>query len=148
MQDTCEKLGRLFGNGVKRIVVSFIGEEAADGGGPLREFFSLIFDETKKFIMCTGNGTTFTLLHDIEKVRRGEHRLFGQFIAAALLQGCSGPRCFMPCLLANLLNSTVVPASLDEIPDIDVQEKLRSILESKSEGDFHFLTDSTLVLPS
>eukprot|EP00794_Sanderia_malayensis_P010307 gene10307-11371_t len=31
-QDTCQKLGHLFANGVKRIVVSFIGEEAADGG--------------------------------------------------------------------------------------------------------------------
>eukprot|EP00794_Sanderia_malayensis_P001287 gene1287-1421_t len=66
-QDTCQKLGHLFANGVKRIVVSFIGEEAADGGGPLREFFSLIFDEAKKFTMCTRNGTIFTLLHDTEK---------------------------------------------------------------------------------
>ena len=45
--DTAEKLKRAFKNGSKLFSVHFIGEEAVDAGGPLREFFSVLFDDIK-----------------------------------------------------------------------------------------------------
>eukprot|EP00794_Sanderia_malayensis_P011578 gene11578-12771_t len=79
-QDTAQKLGRLYANCICPIVVSFIGEAGVDAGGPKREFFSLLFDDCKKHLFATGDGSSFTLLHDLEKVRKKEFQLLGQLL--------------------------------------------------------------------
>ena len=41
--DSNEKLKRFLGVNIKPLKIEFVGEEAVDEGGPLREFFSLVF---------------------------------------------------------------------------------------------------------
>lgn len=140
--DTYQKCKRLFVDGIKPIQVRFIGEEAVDTGGPIKELFSLVFDEAKKFLMCTGDGIAFTLLHDIEKTRNGYFRLFGELIAVALLQGCAGPRCMIPSVVSRLLNGPVIQPSAHDIPDLDIQDKLKDLLSAVDEKDFQLKIDA------
>ena len=140
--DTYQKCRRLFVDGIKHIQVQFIGEEAVDTGGPMKEFFSLVFDEAKKFLMCTGDGQAFTLLHDIEKTRNDYFRLFGQLIAVALLEGCAGPRCMIPSVVSRLLNGPFIQPTLNDIPDLELQEKLQDLLSAVNEEEFQSKIDS------
>ena len=41
-QDSVQKLKRLFKDGIKLFHIGFVGEEAVDHGGPLKEYFTLI----------------------------------------------------------------------------------------------------------
>lgn len=100
-QDTAQKLGRLYANCITTFSVPFIGEAGIDARGPTREFFSLLFDDCKKHLFATGDGSSFTLLHDVEKVRKEELQLLGNLISIALLCGCAGPRCFIPSVTAH-----------------------------------------------
>ncbi|XP_057307863.1 uncharacterized protein LOC130645783 [Hydractinia symbiolongicarpus] len=50
--DTLEKLQRLYREGVKPFTITFIGEVAQDGGGPLKEFFAALFDDVKKVFIA------------------------------------------------------------------------------------------------
>lgn len=102
--DTSQKTKRLFADGPKPLTVQFIGEAAIDAGGPLKKYFTLVFEDAKKYLLCTGDGKTYGLVHDVGKVRNGEFRIFGTLLALALLQGCAGPRYMMPCIVSRLLN--------------------------------------------
>ena len=135
-QDTAQKLGRLYANCITPFSVSFIGEAGVDAGGAQREFFSLLFDDCKKHLFATGDGRSFTLLHDVEKVRNGEFRLLGNLISIALLYDCAGPRCFTPSVTARLLNGPEIRPTIQEIPDIEVQEKLAALVTAKDDEEF------------
>ena len=140
--DTSLKLKRLFKDGVKPLSIRFIGEAGVDAGGPKKEFFSLIFTEAKKILLTTGNGSNFTFLHDVEKCRNGDFRLFGSLLAMAQLEGCAGPRCFMPSVVARLFNGSAIQPSLEDIPDLEMQMKLKELLDAESEAEFQTLMDS------
>ena len=71
--------------------IEFVGEEAVNETGPLREFFSSVFEDMQKHIM-TGGNNGFTFLHDVRKLAHGQFFRFGQVIALSLLHGCPGPR--------------------------------------------------------
>ncbi len=51
--DTSSKLKPLFADGVKPFSVQFISEAGVDVGGPTKEFFALVFDESRQFLMCS-----------------------------------------------------------------------------------------------
>ncbi len=139
--DSVQKLGRLFSNGVKPFSVSFVGEAGVDAVGPKREFFTLLFEDSRKHLLTTGNGSSFTLLHDVEKIRQGEFRLLGTMIAIALASECAGPKCFTPALTSKLLNGPEILPKMEEIPDIEVQEKLKDLLAAASDKDFQMLLE-------
>ena len=140
--DTILKLKRVFKDGVKPLTIHFIGEAGVDAGGPKKEFFSLMFSEAKKILLTTGNGSNFTFLHDVEKCRNGDFRTFGSLLAMALLEGCAGPRCFMPAVVARLLNGSAIQPSLEDIPDLEMQMKLKELLDAETEAEFQSLMDS------
>ena len=94
--DTSQKLKRVFKNGVQPLTIKFIGEEASDVGGPLKEFYGVVFDDVKNYLMISGHGSRFTFLHDLEKLKNGDFFLLGNLFALAILSGCAGPRCLMP----------------------------------------------------
>ena len=75
----------------KTIPIVFIGEPAFDAGCPLRKFFTLHFDAAARNIM-QGTNRSFTLLHDIKKLKNVGFERFGLLIALALKYGCPGPR--------------------------------------------------------
>ena len=76
-EDSVQKLKPLFKDGIKPFHIRFVGEEAVDHGGPFKEYFTLLFDEVKHQLLCTGGNLGFTFLHDIQKLQNGEFYLFG-----------------------------------------------------------------------
>ena len=96
--------------------IGFVGEEAIDEGGPLREFFSLVFEDAQKHIMTEGNNG-FTFLHYVRKLADGPIFRFSQLIALSLLHGCPGPRNLIESVAKHILEfqSFTVP-SINTIP--------------------------------
>ena len=135
-QDTMQKLKIHFKNGVRSFKVSFVGDDVTDGEGPLREFFSLFFDDAKNYILCSGVSSQFTFLHITEKMKAKEFLYFGNLIALAIINGCAGPRYFLPSLAAKLLNVADIPPLIDDVADLDVQQKLKELLVTNEESTF------------
>ena len=129
--DSVQKLKRLFKDVIKPFHICFVGEEAVDHGGPFKEYFTLLFDEVKHQLFCTGGNLGFTFFHDIEKLQNGEFYLFGLLCCVVILKGCAGPRCFLPSVVEKIfLGTSTKQLSIKEIPDLDIQLKLqRSISE-------------------
>ena len=124
-QDTFQKLGRVFKDGPRPIVINFVGEEADDAGGPLKEFFTILFEDAKNHLMvCGGQDTGFTLLHDQEKLKRGEFFLFGNLIALSLIFKCAGPRCFSKNAVNKMFLLELQEFLINEVPDLEIQKKL------------------------
>eukprot|EP00794_Sanderia_malayensis_P013137 gene13137-14490_t len=140
--DTFVKLRRIYKDGIKPLTIYFIGEAGVDAGGLKKEFFSFIFNEAKKILLCTGNGSNYTFMHDVEKCRNGDFRLFGTLLAVAQLEGCAVPRCFMPSVVARLLHGLAIQPRLEDIPDLEIQVKLKELLDAENEVKFQSLMDS------
>ena len=69
-------------------------------------------------------------------MRKGEFRLLGNLISIALLYDCAGPRCFTPSVTARLLNGPEIRPTIQEVPDIEVQEKLAALVTAKDDEEF------------
>ena len=110
---------------LKPITVEFIGEEAADEGGPLRELFTLMYDCFPQKLMC-GEEKRYVFQHDVHKLEQGHFEMFGIFTALALLHGFSGPHNFSASL-ANYLISRRIEASYNDIADYDLRVKLEEM---------------------
>eukprot|EP00794_Sanderia_malayensis_P001628 gene1628-1807_t len=134
--DTTFKLKRAFENGIKPFTVQFIGEEVVDAGGPQKEFFTVLFEDVKRYLLCSGDGVTYMFLHDIEKLQNCDSHMFGTLVGLALLQECSGPRYFMPCVVAKMLNAPPIKPNRENLPDYEVKEKLDELLSAEDEEDF------------
>ncbi|XP_057299457.1 uncharacterized protein LOC130630076 [Hydractinia symbiolongicarpus] len=123
------------------ITIKFIGEEAADAGGPLKEFFSVLFDDARNYL-CSGNSYQFTFTHDLERVSNGNFFLFGNLIGMALISGCAGPRYLMPAVVSKMFNKGEFPLSIDDVPDLDVQTKLKELDATTNDSEFQSCLES------
>ncbi len=133
---TVQKLKRLFTDLLKPFRLQIIGEAGVVAGGPTKDFFSLVFNESQKFLVCSGNGTGFTLLHDVEKVRKGDFRLFGNLVAVGTFMECAGSQCFIPTVTAHLLNGEELHLKLEAIPGFDIQRKVQDLISAANEEGF------------
>ena len=73
--------------------VTFVGESAADEGGPKREFFRLALEA------CMNDPSLFTgrskvPLHNTTALLQNHFQYVGYIIAMSLVQGGPGPVCF------------------------------------------------------
>ena len=120
----------------------FVVEETVDEGGPLREFFSLVFEDAQKHIM-TGGNNGFTFLHDVRKLADGQFFGFCQLIALSLLHGCPGPRNLIESVAKHMLEfqSFAIP-SIKTVPDFDLQTKLTEINDCHNEEKFQRLLEN------
>ena len=131
--DTVQKLKRAFKGGVRPFTVTFVGEDAKGAGGPLKEYFTVLFEDAKKYIMCTGGGGNFTFVHDIEKLKNGDFLLLGTLIALAIINGFAGPRYLIPAVAAKMFYRSMENSlNVGDIPDLEIQTKVKNILDSKS----------------
>ena len=140
--DSNETLKRFIGVNIKHLKTDFVGEEAVDEGGPLREFFSLIFEGVQKHIM-TGGNNSFTFLYDVRKLGDGYFFRFGQLIAFSLLHDCPGPRKLVESVAKHMLEfqSFTVP-SIKTVPDFELQTKPTEINDCDNEEKFQRLLDN------
>ena len=103
---------------------------------PLKEFFSVLFDDIKNCLLISGNNSGFTFLHDLNELRNGHYKIFCSLVALALIMGCVGPRYFMHCVVSKLLDDSELIFTIDDVPDVDIQGKLYDILAAKDESSF------------
>ena len=82
-----------------RLKVTFLGESAADTGGPSREFISLLYTNAAISGLLEGQIPHMTFSHNQTALNKGHYRYFGALIAISLLNGLSGPNYFQKPLL-------------------------------------------------
>ena len=122
--DSNEKLKKFLGVNIKPLKIGFVGEEAVDEGGPLREFFSLVFEDEQKYIM-TGGNNGFTFLHDVRKLAGGQFFRFSQLTVFSLFHGCPGPRNLIESVAKHMLEfQSFAVRSINTVPDFELQTKL------------------------
>ena len=142
-EDSVQKLKRLFKDEIKPFHICFVGEEAAVHGGPFKEYFTLFFHEVKHRFFCTYSNLGFSFLHDIQKLQNGEFYLFGLLCFIDILKGCTGPRCFLSSVVEKIfLGTSTKQLSIEEIPDFEIQLKLQTIADIKTEDVFQNIVDT------
>ena len=124
---------------LKPITVEFVGEPAADVGGPLREMFTLFYDIAGQKLMC-GQENNYSFQHDVHKVESGQFEIFGKVTALALLHGFSGPHYFCMPLTQFMLSREKVNSN-EHVPDYDVKEKLDQIRACNDQDELNGLVE-------
>ena len=72
--------------------IVFIGEEAQDAGGPLREYFRLLWrDVAADGCLFAGADDARVLMHNMLSLQSGDYALVGHCIGLAVLYGGTGP---------------------------------------------------------
>ena len=142
-EDSVQKLKRLFKDEIKPFHICFVGDEAVDHGCPFKEYFTLLFDEVKHRFFCTYGNLGFSFLHDIQKLQNGEFYLFGLLCFIGILKGCTAPRCFLSSVVEKIfLGTSTKQLSIEEIPDFDIQLKLQTIPDVKTEDVSQNIVDT------
>ena len=90
--------------------VRFEGEPAVDGGGPRREFFSLLLQKmlspTSQYRLLEGRPGRYLPMHNLDALVGGLFKVYGQIIAASALQGGPGFPCLAPPIYSYLVTSS------------------------------------------
>ena len=92
--------------------------------------------------MCSGGTEAFTFIHDIEKLKNGDFKLLGNLFAMALICGCAGPRCLMKPVVDKILSQEVESPSIDDVPDLEIQLKLKEVESTSCDADFQSCIES------
>lgn len=111
------------------IRVIFSGEEAADDGGPRREFFRLALGAAiSDPSLFSGPPSSRYLVHNTSALLEKCFLLIGKLMAISLTQGGCGPACLCPWVYDYLtLGFDGVEVAIDDIPDITIQDKLKRV---------------------
>ncbi len=108
------------------ILVTFVGEEAVDSGGPSRELFSLLWTEMSNCPLTEGTDHHLVFKHDVCRLAKKEFEVFGTLMALCLIIGAKGPMCLSSSVLNNALNVTG-SHKIADVPDFVVKQKLTSL---------------------
>ena len=111
------------------LCVRFIGEEAVDAGGPLREFFRLLIKDigSNGSLVC-GPEHYCTAVQNGHALHKEEFKYVGQSVVLSLLFGGPWPHFFSEAAADYLLGLPIGKISLDHLPDQEVAEKVRKVL--------------------
>lgn len=116
-------------DGSRGLSVRFIGEEAVDAGGPLREFFRLLIRDiaTNGSLVC-GPENHRTAVHNNHALHHHEFKYVGQAIALSILFGGPGPHFFAEPVANYLLDLPIGSIDIGDLPDMEVAEKVKKVL--------------------
>ena len=131
VDDVKRKMNMFFKNSViNPITVEFVGEEAIDGGGPLRELYTIFYGNAPGKLLY-GPEKNYSFMYDAHRNEKCHFYLFGKFVAIGLLQEAPGPHCFCKPLVEYILSDDVtastVTVQLTNVPVFEVKEKLEAI---------------------
>ena len=115
--------------------VRFEGEPAVDGGGPRREFFSLLLktmvSPTAPVRLFEGRTGRYLPMHNMDALVGGLFKVCGQIIAASVLQGGPGFPCLAVPAYMYMVTSSLEKAmdhvSLQDLPDPTVANALAEV---------------------
>lgn len=108
--------------------IRFVGEEAVDVGGPMREFFCLLMKEvgSKGMLMC-GDENRRTAVHNALALEQKEYLYVGQSIALSIVYGGPGPHFFSETAANYLLGIPITSIPTEDIPDPEVAKKVGKV---------------------
>ena len=129
-RDTLRAFSRSTFDCRKSVHVIFVGEEAADAGGPRREFFHLALEAmANDGQMFHGPSDRRSFVHNMQAVATRRFFYGGMLIALSLANGGPG----FPCLAKPVFNylcyglGLKVQPEIEDIPDIEIREKLEKV---------------------
>ncbi|CAI5672223.1 unnamed protein product [Oreochromis niloticus] len=113
-------------------------EDAADLGGPRREFFRLlvkaIFQDSGAF-EATPNGCTlkFNILH----LQNGVYRTIGRMLSTIIVQGGEAPAFLSPHVVDYIVSGDILQVHLtpDDIGDPELRENLKKVVNATTQHD-------------
>nr|XP_055024358.1 uncharacterized protein LOC129414352 [Misgurnus anguillicaudatus] len=126
----------------KTPLVTFVGEEALDCGGPRREFFRLLMMEVQSSLgIFEGKPGQLFFTYDQMALEQHKYELAGKLIAWSVAHGGPGFKALDPCLYQLMCIQECPLENFDWclIPDADIQRKLQKILSCKTTADLHRL---------
>ena len=113
--------------------VVFVGEEAQDAGGPLREYFRLLWKAIASDSCIFGGANEGRVLtHNMLSLQNGDYALVGRCIGLAIIYGGSGPHFFAEAVTSYIFNEPIDSSKLDEIPDVDIRDKIGKVCRHQS----------------
>ena len=139
VDDVMRKMNMFFKKSViKPITVEFVGEEAIDNGGPLRELCTIFYGNAPGKLLY-GPEKNYSFMHDAHSNEKCHFYLFGKFVTICLLQEAPGSHCFCKSLVEYILSDDVtastVTVQLTDVPVFEVTEKLKVISNAQSEEE-------------
>ncbi|ROI69428.1 G2/M phase-specific E3 ubiquitin-protein ligase [Anabarilius grahami] len=123
-------------------LVTFVGEQALDCGGPRREFFRILMMEVQRSLgIFEGQSGHLFFTYDQMALEEHKYELAGKLIAWSVAHGGPGLKALDPCLyqLMCTRECRLVDFDWQLIPDADIQDKLKKILSCKTMDDLHSL---------
>ncbi|KAK7135471.1 hypothetical protein R3I94_014212 [Phoxinus phoxinus] len=122
----------------KTPLVTFVGEQALDCGGPRREFFRILMMEMQSSLgIFEGPSGHLFFTYDQMALEERKYELAGKLIAWSVAHGGPGLKAFDPCLYQLMCTQECQLVDFDWhlIPDADIQDKLKKILSCKTTKD-------------
>ena len=109
--------------------IIFVGEPAADQGGPKREFFRLALSACMVDpLLFTGAGGNKVPVHNTTALLQKHYKFVGFLISMSLVQGGPGPECFLSWVFDYLAYGVeFVEVGIDDILSIPVKEFLQKV---------------------
>lgn len=135
VRDVMKKMAIFFSEDpIKPITVEFVGEEAVDEGGPLRELFTAFYDEVPQVLM-QGNEKNYTFQHDLHKLEKKWYGLYGKFMALGFMNGFAGPHNFCQPLAQYVLSGDAPICEVSDVPCFEVKTKLEEVVNATTQED-------------
>lgn len=126
--DTKRALLRPFSEDVG-INIEFVGEPAIDGGGPLREYFRLLWLAlNQNLALFEGRENARVLAHNISAIQQRDYIIVGRCISLAFVYGGSAPHFFSEALVSQLFDEPLPESAIEDIPDPVVSQQLQKVL--------------------
>lgn len=105
--------------------ISFVGEDAQDAGGPLREFFRLLWrDIAADNTLFIGPENKRLLTHNCMALQSEHYALVGRCIGLSLLNGGGGPHFLSESVAAYIIGEPLKVLPVEEVPDFEIREKI------------------------
>ena len=118
------------------IKILYENEPAIDGGGPRREYFTLLL----KCLVSPGNfvrlfeGSERHLLpmHNTDALRASLYKVAGRMIATSILNGCPGFLCLSPAVYSYLISGSCQEIDIvkEDIADIDIRDIVTQVSDA------------------
>ncbi|KAF4109731.1 uncharacterized protein LOC131545879 [Onychostoma macrolepis] len=123
-------------------LVTFVGEEALDCGGPRREFFRILMMEVQSSLgIFEGQPGHLFFTYDQMALEEHKYELAGKLIAWSVAHGGPGLKSLDPCLYQLMCTQEfqLVDFNWHLIPDADIQDKLQKISSCRTMADLQRL---------
>ena len=115
-------------------LVQFIGEAAADYGGPRREFFAQMMRLAESELL-QGSDKKLTFQRDAIKLHARMFESYGKLLSLSFLYGYPGPKCFAPTLVSYILDHDIGSVEVNEIPDFEGWLQVARISKAKDDTE-------------